>query len=91
MESSCDVAIAGAGVVGCAVARALLLESPTLHVIVFEKEAAVALHQSGRNSGVIHSGTYYRPGSLKARLAVDGAARMRRFCEARALPLREVG
>ncbi len=86
-----DVAVVGGGIVGAAVAAEVVARRPGARVVLVEKEDALAAHQSGRNSGVIHSGTYYRPGSLKARLAVEGAAGMRRFCEERALPLREVG
>jgi len=64
-----DFAIIGGGIVGLATALAL---PESASVVLFEKEAEFAAHQTGRNSGVIHSGVYYRPGSLKARMAVDG-------------------
>ena len=67
-----DVAIIGAGLVGLATARAILQRRPGLGVIVLEKEPEVAMHQSGHNSGVIHSGLYYPPGSLKAQLCRTG-------------------
>jgi (S)-2-hydroxyglutarate dehydrogenase len=67
--------------VGLATAKALIALRPGASVVVVDKEERVASHQSGHNSGVIHSGLYYRPGSLKARLAVEGAAQMYRFCE----------
>lgn len=86
-----DVAVVGGGIVGVAVAAELLSRRPGGAVVLVEKEEALAVHQSGRNSGVVHSGIYYKPASLKARLAVEGAARMRRFCEERGVPLREVG
>ncbi len=86
-----DVAVVGGGIVGAAVAAEVVSRRPGASIVLVEKEDALAAHQSGRNSGVVHSGTYYRPGSLKARLAVEGAARMRRFCEERGLPLKEVG
>ena len=70
------IAIVGGGIVGLAVAWALR----DLHPVVFEKERAVALHQSGRNSGIIHSGVYYRPGTVKARLCVEGGRRLVDFC-----------
>ncbi|MFE9427839.1 L-2-hydroxyglutarate oxidase [Kitasatospora sp. NPDC006697] len=79
-DESYDVLVVGAGIVGLATARALVGERPGLRVAVLEREAAPARHQTGRNSGVIHSGVYYRPGSLKARFAVEGAAAMVRFC-----------
>ena len=75
-----DVTVVGAGIVGLATACALQRRHPGLAVVVVDKEDRVAAHQSGRNSGVLHSGLYYRPGSLKARLAVAGRAAMVRFC-----------
>ena len=75
-----DVAIVGAGILGLAVARELLARRPALRVVVVDKEGAVGTHQTGHNSGVVHAGIYYEPGSLKARLCVDGAARLSAFC-----------
>lgn len=71
----------GAGLIGLATALALKRAEPGSSVVVLEKEVAPALHQSGRNSGVIHSGIYYRPGSLKAQFSVAGAQRLIEFCE----------
>jgi L-2-hydroxyglutarate oxidase LhgO len=79
-DRHCDVAIVGAGIVGLAVGLQLLLKHPGLKVIVLEKENDIAVHQTGHNSGVIHSGLYYRPKSLKARLCVEGRAAMVDFC-----------
>ncbi|MEU2563582.1 L-2-hydroxyglutarate oxidase [Streptomyces longispororuber] len=76
----CDVLVVGGGIVGLSVAHALTRAAPGTRVTVLEKEAGPARHQTGRNSGVIHSGIYYRPGSLKARFAVRGAAEMVKFC-----------
>ncbi|MEW2393556.1 L-2-hydroxyglutarate oxidase [Streptomyces venezuelae] len=76
----CDVLVIGGGIVGLATAYALTRTTPGTRVTVLEKEAGPARHQTGRNSGVIHSGIYYRPGSLKARYAVRGAAEMVKFC-----------
>jgi L-2-hydroxyglutarate oxidase len=81
-----DVTVIGAGIVGLATARALLERRPSLSLAVVEKEAAIATHQTGRNSGVIHSGVYYRPGSAKARLAVEGRRRLIDYCEERGVP-----
>lgn len=89
--SACDVAVVGGGLVGLATARALLLARPHLAVVLLEKEARVAAHQSGHNSGVIHSGLYYAPGSAKARTSVAGAAAMRRFCAEHGLAVEECG
>ncbi|MFI6640209.1 L-2-hydroxyglutarate oxidase [Streptomyces sp. NPDC050504] len=76
----CDVLVVGGGIVGLSTAYAISRAAPGADVIVLEKEDGPARHQTGRNSGVIHSGIYYRPGSLKARFAVEGAAEMVRFC-----------
>jgi L-2-hydroxyglutarate oxidase len=76
----CDVLVVGGGIVGLSTAYAITRASPGTRVTVLEKEAGAARHQTGRNSGVIHSGIYYRPGSLKARYAVRGAAEMVKFC-----------
>lgn len=86
-----DVAIVGAGIVGLATARALSHLAPHLRLVVLEKENAVARHQTGHNSGVIHSGIYYRPGSLKAKLCVDGARQMVEFCKEHGIPFSRVG
>jgi (S)-2-hydroxyglutarate dehydrogenase len=86
-----DVAVVGGGIVGLATARAVLADRPGARVAVLEKEHAVARHQSGRNSGVIHSGIYYKPGSLKATTAVTGRRAMERFCDAHGVPFRRCG
>ncbi|MFJ3879155.1 L-2-hydroxyglutarate oxidase [Streptomyces sp. NPDC090077] len=82
----CDVLVIGGGIVGLSTAHALSRLAPGTRVTVLEKEAAPARHQTGRNSGVIHSGIYYRPGSLKARFAVAGAAEMVKFCAEHGIP-----
>ena len=81
MEPRYDVAVVGAGIVGLATSLALLELNPRLRIAVVEKEAAVACHQTGHNSGVIHSGIYYRPGTLRARLCVQGVQQMLAFCD----------
>jgi L-2-hydroxyglutarate oxidase LhgO len=80
MNSSFDVAIAGAGIIGLATGMKLLEEFPGLKVAILEKENTIAAHQTGHNSGVIHSGLYYRPGALKARLCMSGHDELVRFC-----------
>ena len=80
-EMKYDVAIVGAGIVGLATAYRLVESYPDLSVIVLEKEGEIAAHQTGRNSGVIHSGIYYRPGSLKARNCREGRRALVEFCE----------
>ena len=82
-----DVAVIGGGIVGLATARALLLRSPERRVVLLEKEPGVARHQSGRNSGVIHSGIYYRPGSLKARLCRAGSSSIAAYARERGVPV----
>jgi (S)-2-hydroxyglutarate dehydrogenase len=86
-----DIAVVGAGILGLATARALLLERPSLRVVVLEKEAAPAVHQTGHNSGVVHSGIYYRPGSLKATLCIRGKQALERYADEHEIPLRPVG
>jgi L-2-hydroxyglutarate oxidase len=80
-----DLAIVGAGIIGLATARELLSRSPGLRVAVVDGAGAVGTGQTANNSGVIHAGIYYKPGSLKAKLCVDGAARMYAFCEERGI------
>ncbi|MEU8873684.1 L-2-hydroxyglutarate oxidase [Streptomyces javensis] len=82
----CDVLVVGGGIVGMSTAYAITRAAPGTRVTVLEKEAGPARHQTGRNSGVIHSGIYYRPGSLKARFAVRGAAEMVKFCAEHGIP-----
>ncbi|MFF0625128.1 L-2-hydroxyglutarate oxidase [Streptomyces sp. NPDC004296] len=82
----CDVLVIGAGIVGLSTARALTRAAPGIRVVVLEKEPGAARHQTGRNSGVIHSGIYYPPGSLKARFALQGSAEMVGFCAAHDIP-----
>lgn len=86
-----ELAVVGGGLIGLATARAYLEERPGADVVVFEKESRLASHQSGNNSGVIHSGLYYRPGSLKAELAVAGAEEMYRFVEEEQIPFDRSG
>lgn len=85
-----DIAVIGGGIVGMATAMALLERAraagESRSLVVLEAETELAQHQTGRNSGVIHSGIYYKPGSLKARLCVEGRTRMLRFCEEHDVP-----
>ncbi|GGW60462.1 L-2-hydroxyglutarate oxidase [Streptomyces griseoloalbus] len=82
----CDVLVIGGGIVGLSTAYAISRAAPGTRVTLLEKEPGPARHQTGRNSGVIHSGIYYRPGSLKARYAVRGAAEMVKFCTEYGIP-----
>lgn len=90
-HSSYDVAIVGGGIVGLATARELVLRHPTLSFAVLEKEKELAVHQSGHNSGVIHSGIYYTPGSLKAKLCVRGATLAYDYVEKKGIPYKRCG
>ncbi|MEV6318427.1 L-2-hydroxyglutarate oxidase [Streptomyces sp. NPDC051776] len=81
-----DVLVIGGGIVGLSAAYAITRAAPGTRVTVLEKESGPARHQTGRNSGVIHSGIYYRPGSLKARFAARGAAEMVKFCAEHDIP-----
>lgn len=86
-----DIAVVGGGIVGLATSRELLLRHPRLKLANVEKEAAYNLHQTGRNSGVIHSGIYYKPGSLKARLCVEGRRLAWEYCDRTGIEYRQVG
>ena len=81
----------GAGILGLAVAREALRRFPGIEVAVLEKEANVATHQTGRNSGVVHAGVYYAPGSLKAKLCVEGSRAMYGYCEEQGIPYDRCG
>ena len=80
------VAIIGGGIVGLATAHQLLERNPSVKVLLLEKESGPGQHQTGHNSGVLHCGLYYKPGSTKARLAVEGIRRMTAFCEQHGVP-----
>ncbi|KUP98496.1 L-2-hydroxyglutarate oxidase [Thermobifida cellulosilytica] len=85
------VGVVGAGIVGLAVGREIVRRRPGTRVVVLEKEQRVAAHQTSHNSGVVHAGIYYRPGSLKARLCTRGRAMLREYCTDRGLPYEECG
>lgn len=86
-----DVCVIGAGLVGLGVGRALTRSHPGLSLVIVDKEPTVAAHQSSHNSGVAHSGLYYRPGSLKARLCVEGRRTLKEFCEAEGIAFNQSG
>ena len=90
-DQSCDLAVVGGGIVGLATALQLLRRRPSLRLVVLEREAEIAAHQSTHNSGVVHAGLYYTPGSLKARLCREGKADLERFCAEHDIPLERVG
>ena len=91
MTSTERIGIVGAGILGLATARSLLQHAPGLRVTMLEKEPAVACHQTGRNSNVVHAGIYYKTGSLKAELCVAGAKLLRAYCEEHGLAYAECG
>jgi L-2-hydroxyglutarate oxidase len=86
-----DIAIVGAGIVGLSTAYAIANQHPELRLVVLEKEGDVAAHQTGHNSGVIHSGIYYKPGSLKAQLCVAGVRKLEAFCDEHNIPYQLIG
>jgi (S)-2-hydroxyglutarate dehydrogenase len=83
--SSCDLAVVGGGIVGLALARELTRRHPRLSICVLERESKLAAHQTSHSSGVIHAGIYYQPGSLKARLCVEGARELYTYCAERGI------
>jgi 2-hydroxyglutarate dehydrogenase len=84
-DDRCDIAVVGAGILGLATARELIRRHPRLTVTVLEKEPEVGFHQTGHNSGVVHAGIYYAPGSLKARLCTAGARELYDYCAERGI------
>jgi L-2-hydroxyglutarate oxidase LhgO len=86
-----DVVVIGAGILGLATARELMARRPGLSVTVLEKEDGPARHQTGRNSGVVHAGLYYTPGSLKARLCTEGRVKLHEFCQEHGVTYDECG
>lgn len=90
-SGSFDVAVIGGGIVGLASARELILRHPNLTFTLLEKEKELAVHQTGHNSGVIHSGIYYTPGSLKAQLCVRGAMLTYQYCQKKGVPYKRCG
>jgi len=90
-NAHCDVLIVGGGMVGLCLAHQLLERSITKNITVLDKEPELGRHSSGRNSGVLHAGLYYKPGSIKAQVCVGGARRLRAWVEERGLPLNSCG
>ncbi len=86
-----DVIIVGGGIVGLATAHRLLESKPSLKIALFEKEATVSMHQTGNNSGVIHSGLYYKPGSLKAKNCIEGYHQLIDYCQKEDIPFELTG
>uniref|UniRef100_A0A8W7PG53 L-2-hydroxyglutarate dehydrogenase, mitochondrial n=1 Tax=Anopheles coluzzii TaxID=1518534 RepID=A0A8W7PG53_ANOCL len=86
-----DIVVVGGGIVGTASAREILLRHPALRIAIVEKEPKLAFHQSGHNSGVIHAGIYYKPGSLKAKLCVEGLHLSYKYLDEKSIPYKKVG
>ncbi len=91
MAERFDVVIVGGGIVGLATARAVHRRRPDLSIAILEKERTVGTHQSGHNSGVVHSGVYYRPGTLKAKLCLEGRKGLLAYAAEHEVPVRAVG
>ena len=81
MQTPWDVVVVGGGILGLATARELLHRTPDARVLVLEREHEIAAHQTGHNSGVIHAGIYYKPGSLKAKLCAEGRDALYAYCD----------
>lgn len=86
-----DVVVVGGGIVGAASAREILIRHPTWKVAVVEKENRLAVHQTGHNSGVVHAGIYYKPGTLKAKLCVEGMQLCYKYFDQKHIPYKKVG
>lgn len=91
MQRQASIVVVGGGIVGLATAMEWTIRYPDLPVVVLEKEREIATHQTGHNSGVIHSGIYYKPGSLKAQLCVAGVKLLHRFCQQHEVPFESCG
>ncbi len=91
VPSRADIVVVGGGIVGLATARELLQRDASRSVVVLERESELATHQTARNSGVVHAGIYYEPGSAKARLSVEGKRLLETYCAEHAIPIERVG
>lgn len=91
MTAAWDVVVVGAGILGLATARELLLREPGTRVLVLEREPDIAAHQSSHNSGVVHAGIYYAPGSLKAQLCTEGRAKLYAYCDEHGIAYEKCG
>lgn len=90
-KNNYDVLVVGGGIVGFATARALLIRNKRLQVALVEKENRPSVHQSGHNSGVIHAGIYYKPGSMRAKMCIDGLYKTYEYCTQNNIPYKKCG
>ncbi|WP_320664282.1 FAD-dependent oxidoreductase [Prochlorococcus sp. MIT 1223] len=90
-ELNDKVLIIGAGMVGLSIANQLVDRKISSNIVLIEKEDLLGLHSSGRNSGVLHAGIYYKPGSLKAKVCISGAKRLKKWIVQRGLPISNCG
>ena len=86
-----DVIIIGSGIVGLTIAYQISEKNNSLKLLIIDKEAKIGSHSSGRNSGVLHAGIYYKPDTLKAKVSVEGAKSLREWCEAESIPVLKCG
>lgn len=90
-KNSYDILVVGGGIVGFATARALLQRTKRLRVALVEKENGPSVHQSGHNSGVIHAGIYYKPGTMRAKLCIEGLYKTYEYCAQKNIPHKKCG
>ena len=90
-EFETEYVIVGSGMVGLSLAYQLTMRNMSKEIICIDKESRLGMHSSGRNSGVLHAGLYYKPGTIKAKVCVNGAKRLRKWIEERNLPLNPCG
>ena len=86
MKKPYDIVIIGAGIIGLATGMKILEKHPKIKIAIIDKDSEISTQQSGHNSGVVHSGIYYKPGSFKAKFCVEGRASMSTFCEENEIP-----
>jgi L-2-hydroxyglutarate oxidase LhgO len=91
LKNSYDVLVVGGGIVGFATARALLTRNKNLQVALVEKEDGPSIHQSGHNSGVIHAGIYYKPGTMRAKMCIEGLYKTYEYCAKNSIPHKKCG
>ncbi len=91
MEERCDIVILGAGMVGLSIAYQLIERNISKKIIIIEKENEIGLHSSGRNSGVLHAGIYYKPNSLKAKVCIEGSKRLKKWAIEKGIPINKCG